>query len=243
MLQQLKRTVRRSLRTLVTVVAVLVVVVPAAAWAGHQFTDVPNSNVFHDDIGWMADNAVTKGCNPQDNPPNSEYCPDDFVTREQMAAFMHRLETEGVFAPADHEHAAMFGAATSETSSQHTTVTTFTDLSGASTTVEVPTGHEATIVGRFSAESACYGTDGRCSVRLLVNGTEMQPDHGFNYAFDTSDGGTEGPGSREGHAMERLSATLPSGTYTVTVQIRTTSGPLTFWLDDWALVAEVKLTS
>jgi hypothetical protein len=104
-LQQLKRTVGASLRTLVTVVAVLVVVIPAAAWAGHQFTDVPNSNTFHGDIDWMSDNGVTKGCNP---PTNNQYCPDDFVTREQMAAFMHRLETEGVFLPVDGKDSAAF---------------------------------------------------------------------------------------------------------------------------------------
>lgn len=47
--------------------------------------------------GWPT-SGVTKGCNP---PENTEFCPDDFVTREQMSAFMHRLDTEGVFLPAD----------------------------------------------------------------------------------------------------------------------------------------------
>lgn len=84
----------RGLRWLAVSAAVLALTVPAVAWASHQFTDVPDSNIFHDDIDWMADNGVTKGCNP---PENTRYCPDDNVTREQMAAFMHRLETEGVF--------------------------------------------------------------------------------------------------------------------------------------------------
>jgi hypothetical protein len=61
---------------------------PTAAWAFDRFSDVPDSNVFHDDIGWMADNGVTLGCNP---PTNDQYCPSDNVTREQMAAFMRRL--------------------------------------------------------------------------------------------------------------------------------------------------------
>lgn len=43
--------------------------------------------MFHDDIDAIADAGVTLGCNP---PDNTEYCPDDFVTREQMAAFMNR---------------------------------------------------------------------------------------------------------------------------------------------------------
>ncbi len=32
----------------------------------------------------MAGAGITKGCNP---PVNTKYCPDDFVTRGQMAAF------------------------------------------------------------------------------------------------------------------------------------------------------------
>lgn len=58
------------------------------ALAAHQFTDVPDTNVFHNDIAWLADLGITKGCNP---PTNDRYCPDDNVTRGQMAAFLHRL--------------------------------------------------------------------------------------------------------------------------------------------------------
>ncbi len=61
------------------------VAVPIAVYAGHQFGDVPNSNPFHDDIAWLADAQVTLGCG------GGQYCPKDFVTREQMAAFMRRL--------------------------------------------------------------------------------------------------------------------------------------------------------
>jgi hypothetical protein len=71
------------------IVAIAVaVMVPAAAIAGDLFTDVPDSNIFHDDIGWLADNGVTLGCNP---PANDKFCPGDNVTREQMAAFLRRL--------------------------------------------------------------------------------------------------------------------------------------------------------
>lgn len=75
-----------------TVIGILVIgallVAPAAVWASHQFTDVSDTNTFHEDIDAIADARVTIGCNP---PANTEYCPDDFVTREQMAAFMNRL--------------------------------------------------------------------------------------------------------------------------------------------------------
>ncbi len=50
------------------------------------FADVMSS-VFEADIEWLAGEAITKGCNP---PFNSLFCPDDHVTRGQMAAFLVR---------------------------------------------------------------------------------------------------------------------------------------------------------
>ena len=85
---------KRWLRRAVIALAVGMLVLPAAAWAGHQFTDVPDSNIFHEDIDWMADEGVTRGCNP---PENTEFCPEENVTREQMSAFLHRMDTENVF--------------------------------------------------------------------------------------------------------------------------------------------------
>jgi 5'-nucleotidase len=58
----------------------------AVTAAGGTFTDDDNS-VFEVDIQWMADNGLTNGCNP---PTNDQFCPDDPVTRGQMAAFMTR---------------------------------------------------------------------------------------------------------------------------------------------------------
>ncbi len=58
---------------------------PLGVIASHQFTDVPNTNTFHADIDALADAGVTTGC------AAGKYCPKDFVTREQMAAFLNRL--------------------------------------------------------------------------------------------------------------------------------------------------------
>jgi hypothetical protein len=44
-------------------------------------------NTFELDIEWLGDREITKGCNP---PDNTEFCPDDPVTRGQMAAFLKR---------------------------------------------------------------------------------------------------------------------------------------------------------
>jgi hypothetical protein len=53
------------------------------------FNDVSSSNTFYADIGRLATAGITKGCNP---PQNTNYCPKDFVTRGQMAAFLHRSD-------------------------------------------------------------------------------------------------------------------------------------------------------
>jgi hypothetical protein len=51
------------------------------------FGDVRYDHVFSADIEWMADEGITKGCNP---PGNTLFCPDSVVTRGQMAAFLVR---------------------------------------------------------------------------------------------------------------------------------------------------------
>lgn len=82
----------RRTATLVIVAAFVgaLVAAPLAVYASHRFVDVPDSNVFHSDIQWLAESGVTRGCNP---PANTEFCPDDSVTRGQMAAFIKRFAT------------------------------------------------------------------------------------------------------------------------------------------------------
>lgn len=65
---------------------VMSLVIPAGVvLASHQFSDVPDSNPFHADIDALVDSGVTLGCG------SGKYCPKDYVTREQMAAFLNRL--------------------------------------------------------------------------------------------------------------------------------------------------------
>ena len=77
----------RSIKLLLAMSLVAVVLIPAAAVASHQFTDVPTSNIFHDDISWLADNDITKGCNP---PDNTNFCPGRTLDRAEMATFLAR---------------------------------------------------------------------------------------------------------------------------------------------------------
>ncbi|MGA7098354.1 MAG: S-layer homology domain-containing protein, partial [Acidimicrobiia bacterium] len=53
-----------------------------------QFIDTAGS-VFSASIQWLADQGITQGCNP---PANTKYCPNDYVTRGQMAAFIVRAK-------------------------------------------------------------------------------------------------------------------------------------------------------
>jgi hypothetical protein len=84
-------------RALLIVGIAIALMVPAMAFASHTFNDVPDDNVFHDDISWLADAGVTLGCNP---PTNDLFCPTDNVSRGQMAAFLRRfsdhLDVEGL---------------------------------------------------------------------------------------------------------------------------------------------------
>ena len=51
------------------------------------FTDVDEADLFYADILWLSQEEITKGCNP---PANDLFCPDDPVSRAQMAAFLVR---------------------------------------------------------------------------------------------------------------------------------------------------------
>ena len=82
----MRRTVTVSFRTLLLLAVGALALVPATAAAVHQFSDVADSNVHAPAIDWLADAAVTTGCGD-----GSTFCPDDPVTRAQMASFMHRL--------------------------------------------------------------------------------------------------------------------------------------------------------
>jgi hypothetical protein len=78
---------RRRVLLIVVVLGVLVAPV-AAIGATSLWSDVPDDSIFVQDTNWMKITGVSRGCNP---PQNTEYCPKEFVNREQMAAFMHRL--------------------------------------------------------------------------------------------------------------------------------------------------------
>ncbi len=58
-----------------------------------QFADVPPSASFFDAANLMFQAGVTTGCVGSSDPSTRLYCPDESVTREQMAAFIVRAVT------------------------------------------------------------------------------------------------------------------------------------------------------
>lgn len=80
---------RRRWIALAALVGLLAIAVPSAL-AIHEFTDVPDANPFHGDISAIKGAGITSGktCVPPGTPPT--YCPTEGITREAMAAFVHR---------------------------------------------------------------------------------------------------------------------------------------------------------
>ncbi len=58
---------------------------PGAAVTG-PFTDVPANHFFVEEITWLANEGITAGCNSF----GDRFCPDDSVSRAQMASFLVR---------------------------------------------------------------------------------------------------------------------------------------------------------
>lgn len=68
------------------VAAGLVLALPVAGLAQQRFVDVADDNPHAPGIGFVADAGITVGCTPD----GSEFCPEDALTRQQMASFLFR---------------------------------------------------------------------------------------------------------------------------------------------------------
>src|SRR5262245_7173324 len=67
------------------------------ARASHNFSDVPDSAFYHDYVDFLVNNGITSGC--QVSPPL--YCPEQAVTRGQMAVFLEKANEVATGQPAD----------------------------------------------------------------------------------------------------------------------------------------------
>jgi hypothetical protein len=61
-----------------------------------QFSDVPSSATYFDAANLMFEDGVTTGCAQSTDPATRQFCPNDNVTRQEMAAFIVRAVTATV---------------------------------------------------------------------------------------------------------------------------------------------------
>lgn len=66
------------------VVLAVVIALPSVVLANDVFSDVPTSSTFHNVINYLKAAGITSGCTP------TTYCPNDPVSRAQMASFLVR---------------------------------------------------------------------------------------------------------------------------------------------------------
>jgi hypothetical protein len=83
---------------LLGVLLLVMVTLPVTAAVG-RFADVHDDSPFAADIEWLADAGITRGCG------TDLFCPEDPVTRQQMAAFLHRLAEGRIVNAATADHA------------------------------------------------------------------------------------------------------------------------------------------
>ena len=93
------------------------------------------------------------------------------------------------------------------------------------------------VLVRFTAQSKCQAgtTDGWCTIRILVNGTEASPADGTNFVWQWQ-GFNETWGSR---SMERYTSFWTGCCITITVQAAVRGGATSFRLQDWTLTTEL----
>lgn len=109
---------------------------------------------------------------------------------------------------------------------------TYTNVTGATATVDVPAGTNGLIIARFTASSIC-GPSGGCRVRILIGGVEGSPTEVSPWDSGVTDGSVD----YEANAQDR-SKTVGAGTHTVQVQAARGSGTTFYDLDNWHLTVE-----
>ena len=210
------RTPRRTPAFLISIV--VATAIPVVVVAAGRFTDVPASNVHHDDIAWLAEAGVTVGCNP---PANDRFCPEQPVLRQQMASFLRRLA----------ENRVVHAATADRVSGQLLSLTPLNTACPASSISADPTFRKILDVGTF--ETAADGSrvvatfDGRVFVGNFSSGTgaifelrvdDRPPSTGrARISLRREEAG--GPGVQG--SMTGVFEGLGRGTHTVSIWVRT----------------------
>lgn len=152
----------------------------AMVWASDSFTDVPSTNAFHDEIGWMKDSGISTGFNG-----GTIYKPGDAVSRQSMSAFMFRLAQ---FVTPDV--VTMSGAANQTISSA-----TFTNVTNGDAHVQIPPGSTTDVLVTFTTQNRCIEGDfpadaiETCQLKLEHDGSVLFPG-ARTFTIRPADGGT-----------------------------------------------------
>ncbi len=115
-----------------------------------------------------------------------------------------------------------------DTNAYSTSSTSWVSLPGGSVALSVPNGKQKLFIAEFDAESYCQSGSGWCSVRILVDGIEMHPASGGDFAFDSVD-----TDRYESHAMTRTYGPMGPGQHTFQVQLKVNDAATQFRVDDW----------
>jgi hypothetical protein len=159
----------RRVRLGLGILAAAAIVAVPAAWAIHDFTDVPDASPFHGDISAVKNAGITSGktCVPPGTPPT--YCPGEPITREAMAAFVHR----------GFSRAALGSSAETDLATQPD----FTEVS----TLTINTGGVAggtgfvVVTAYYSAYSLTPATGCPCEVRFVMTNGDGSLSSDFTY--------------------------------------------------------------
>lgn len=165
-------TINISHRAAFLIILSVLLLIPTASWASHQFTDVPDDNIFHSDIAWLADAEVTLGCNP---PANDQFCPDRAVTRAQMSAFMHRLAKYFDAEDGTPGFADTAGDANTLDGQDSATFAKTADLAGKANVADVYTKSEvdAKLDGSISISGAAFRARSATTTSRIGSGGEL----------------------------------------------------------------------
>ena len=91
--QARRRWYKRPSRIIPVVFAMALAIAVPVAWA--TFIDVPPSNPFYNDINAIQGAGITSGCG------GGNFCPNDNITRQAEAAFVHRAAPRAAYVQGD----------------------------------------------------------------------------------------------------------------------------------------------
>ena len=171
---------------------------PLGVLANHQFSDVPTSASYHDDVEMLVDAGITAGCG------GGNYCPGSPVTRGSMAQFLTR---------------GLGSIAHSNTELATTVVAADLIQDVAAVTIDIPSvgGTQFVFV---EGEVTVFGADVECPCQFSISVSETSEVAGPNPQLDQM---TVAGYNQRSFAASHVFSAAP-GTHTYYFNLNTDSG-------------------